>query len=224
VISDTTGYGVASVNAYVPMLKSQGAEVVYQGNIDSANPDLKADFLRIQAAGAEAIMPWSVNAGFLSRIINTRGQMAWDVPIVGQTTLGSGQTRDLLEKPEYWAKVYPNNFRPVCYAPGGKLPDRTTAFVDRLKSAKIDMNDTLLWWIAIGYDTVQMIAAGMKSAGTEPEQVVGYLNGLKGYPGVNGDITFTPDQHNGYPDDEIVMVEANSLKNGAFNLAPGYSA
>ena len=224
VISDTTGYGVASVSAYVPMLKAIGADVVYQGNIDSANPDLKADLLRIQAAGAEAIMPWSVNAGFLSRIINTRGQMAWDVPIVGQTTLGSGQTRDLLEKPEYWAKVYPNNFRPVCYAPGGKLPDRTSAFIDRLKSAKIDLNDTLLWWIAIGYDTPRMIADGMKSVGTEPEQVVGYLNKLKGYPGVYGDISFTTDQHNGYPDEEVVMVEANSLKNGAFNLAPGYTA
>ena len=224
VISDTTGYGVASVNAYVPMLKQQGAEVVYQNNIDAANPDLKAEFLRIQSAGAEAIMPWSVNAGFLSRIINTRGQMAWDVPIVGQTTLGSGQTRDLLEKPEYWAKVYPNNFRPVCYAAGGKLPERTLAFLDRLKSAKIDMNDTLLWWIAIGYDSVKMIAEGIKSAGPEPEKIVAHLNTVKNYPGVNGDITFTPDQHNGYPDDEIVMVEANSLKNGAFNLAPGYSA
>ncbi len=61
-------------------------------------------------------MPWSVNAGFLSRIINTRWQMGWDVPIVGQTTLGSGQTKELLEKPEYWAKVYSNNFRPVCYS------------------------------------------------------------------------------------------------------------
>ena len=224
VVSDTTGYGVASVSAYVPMLKTQGADVVYQGNVDAANPDLKAELLRMQSSGAEAIMPWSVNAGFLSRIINTRGQMAWDVPIVGQTTLGSGQTRDLLEKREYWAKVYPNNFRPVCYAPGGKLPDRTTAFIDRLKSVKIDLNDTLLWWIANGYDTVQMIAGGMKSAGTEPDQIVGYLNKLKGYPGVYGDISFTPDQHNGYPDDEVVMVEANSLKNGAFNLAPGYNA
>jgi branched-chain amino acid transport system substrate-binding protein len=224
VISDTTGYGVASLNAYVPMLKTQGAEVVYQSSIDAANPDLKAEFLRIQAAGAEAIMPWSVNAGFLSRIINTRGQMGWDVPIVGQTTLGSGQTRDLLEKPEYWAKVYANNFRPVCYAPGGKLSDRTLGFIDRLKSAKIDMSDTLLWWIAIGYDTPKMLAEAMKSAGTEPEQIVGYLNKLKGYPGVIGDITFTPDEHNGYPDDEVVMVEANSLRNGAFNLAPGYGA
>ena len=118
VISDTTGYGTASVNAYVPMLKGMGADVVYQGNVDAANPDLKPEMLRMQSAGAEAIMPWSVNAGFLSRIINTRGQMGWDVPIVGQTTLGSGQTKALLEKPEYWAKVYPNNFRPVCYGHG----------------------------------------------------------------------------------------------------------
>jgi branched-chain amino acid transport system substrate-binding protein len=178
----------------------------------------------MQSAGAEAIMPWSVNAGFLSRIINTRGDMGWDVPIVGQTTLGSGQTMALLEKPEYWAKVYPNNFRNVCYAPGGKLPERTTAFLDRLKSANVDMRDTLLWWIAVGYDSPRMIAEAMKTAGTEPEQIVGYLNKLKSYPGVYGDITFSPDQHNGYPDDEVVMVEANSLKNGAFNLAPGYSA
>jgi branched-chain amino acid transport system substrate-binding protein len=224
VISDTTGYGTASVNAYGPMLKAKGAEVVYQGNVDAANPDLKPELLRMQSAGAEAIMPWSVNAGFLSRIINTRGQMGWDVPIVGQTTLGSGQTKALLEKPEYWAKVYPNNFRNVCYAPGGKLADRTSAFLDRLKSAKIDMGDTLLWWIALGYDSPHMLAEAMKNVGTEPAQIVGYLNKLKGFPGVYGDISFTPDQHDGYPDDEVVMVEANSLKDGAFNLAPGYSA
>ena len=183
VISDTTGYGTASVNAYVPMLKAKGAEVVYQGNVDAANPDLKPELLRMQSAGAEAIMPWSVNAGFLSRIINTRGDMGWDVPIVGQTTLGSGQTKALLEKPEYWAKVYPNNFRNVCYAPGGKLPDRTAAFLDRLKSAKIDMGDTLLWWIALGYDSPRMIAEAMKAVGTEPDKIVGYLNKLKGFPG-----------------------------------------
>jgi branched-chain amino acid transport system substrate-binding protein len=178
----------------------------------------------MQSAGAEAIMPWSVNAGFLSRIINTRGQMGWDVPIVGQTTLGSGQTKALLEKPEYWAKVYPNNFRTVCYAAGGKLPDRTVEFLGRLKKAKIDMGDTLLWWIALGYDSPRMIAEAMKEAGPEPDQIVAYLNKLKGFPGVYGDISFTPDQHNGYPDDEVVMVEANSLKDGAFNLAPGYGS
>ena len=169
-------------------------------------------------------MPWSVNAGFLSRIINTRGQLEWDVPIVGQTTLGSGQTQALLEKPDYWAKVYPNNFRPVCYTPDSKLSDRTTAFLDRLKNAKIEMADTLLWWIALGYDSPRMIAEAMKNVGSEAEQVVSYLNNLKEFPGVYGDMSFTADRHDGYPDEEVVMVEANSLKNGAFKLAPGYSA
>jgi branched-chain amino acid transport system substrate-binding protein len=224
VVSDTTGYGTASVNAYVPMLKGIGAEVVYQGNVDAANPDLKPELLRMQSAGAEAIMPWSVNAGFLSRIINTRGQMGWDVPIVGQTTLGIGAIAALLDKPEYWGNVYPNNFRPVCFDSGGKLSDRTTAFVDRLKSAKIDMSDTLLWWIALGYDTPRMVADAIKSAGAEPEAIVGYLNKLKDFPGVYGDIAFTADKHDGYPDSEVVMVEANSLKDGAFNLAPGYGS
>jgi branched-chain amino acid transport system substrate-binding protein len=224
VISDTTGYGTASVNAYVPMLKQMGAEVVYQAHVDAANPDLKPEVLRMQAAGAEAIMPWSVNAGFLSRIINTRGQLAWDVPICGQTTLGSGQTKALLDKPEFWNKVYPNNFRPVCYGANGSLPDRTKAFVDRLRSAKIDMSDTLLWWIALGYDTPHLIAQAIKNGGPEPEKIVAYWNTLKDFPGVYGEFSFTPDEHNGYPDRQIVMVEANSLKEGAFNLAPGYSA
>jgi branched-chain amino acid transport system substrate-binding protein len=224
VISDTTGYGTASVNAYVPMLKAKGAEVVYSGNIDAANPDVKPDMLRMQAAGTEVIMPWSVNAGFLSRIINTRGQMGWDVPIVGQTTLGSGQTKALLEKPEYWAKVYPNNFRPVCYDANGKLPERAAAFVDRIRALKIDMSDTLLWWIAMGFDAGHMIAEAVKNAGTGPEQIADYWNKAKPYPGVYGDIGFTADRHDGYPDEQVVMCEANSLKDGAFNLAPGYSA
>ena len=77
----------------------------------------------MQSAGAQAIMPWSVNAGFLSRILNTRGAMNWDVPVVGQTTLGSGQTKALLDKPENWNKVYSNNFRNCCYN-DGKLPPR----------------------------------------------------------------------------------------------------
>src|ERR1700749_1835048 len=157
VVRETTGYGTASVNAYEPMLKAKGADVVYRGNIDAANPDLRAELLRMQSAGAEALMPWSVNAGFLSRIINTRGQMNWDVPIVGQTTLGSGQTKALLEKPAYWEKVYPNNFRPVCFNADGKLNDRASAFMDKLKSAKIELGDTLLWWVAVGYDSPKMI-------------------------------------------------------------------
>ena len=224
VVSDTTGYGTASVDAYVPMLKAKGVEVAFSGHIDAANPDLKPDMLRMQSAGADVIMPWSVNAGFLARILNTRGAMGWDVPVVGQTTLGSGQTKALLEKPEYWNKVYSNNFRNVCFGKDGKLPARAEEFVGRLRKAKLDMGDTLLWWIALGYDAPRLIAETIKAAGSSPEQITGYWNKLKAWPGVYGDITFTPEQHNGFQDNQIIMCEVNSLRDGAFNLAPGYGS
>jgi branched-chain amino acid transport system substrate-binding protein len=150
--------------------------------------------------------------------------MEWDVPIVGQTTLGSGQTKALLEKPEYWNKVYSNNFRNVCFGKDGKLPPRATEFVEKLRKAKIDMGDPLLWWIALGYDGIRLIADTVKAAGSSPEQITEYWNKLKDWPGVYGNITFTPQQHNGFQDDEVVMCEVNSLRDGAFNLAPGYAS
>jgi branched-chain amino acid transport system substrate-binding protein len=222
VVSDTTGYGTASLDAYVPMLKSLGATVVYQSSVEANNPDVKPELLRMQAAGAQAIMPWSVNAGFLSRIINTRAEMEWDVPIVGQTTLGSGQTKALLKKPEYWEKVYPNNFRNCSYDAFGQLPPRTVEFVERIRKAGIEMSDTLLWWIALGYDGPRLIADAIREAGSAPEEIAGYWNKVQGWPGVYGTITWTPELHDGFQNSEIVMVQANSLREGAFVLAPGY--
>jgi branched-chain amino acid transport system substrate-binding protein len=167
-------------------------------------------------------MPWSVNAGFLSRIINTRGDMNWDVPIVGQTTLGSGQTKALLKKPEYWEKVYQNNFRNCCYDSAGKLLPRTAEFVEKLRKANIEMSDTLLWWIAIGYDAPRLIADAVKNSGSGPEDIAKYWRSLKSWPGIYGNISWSAEQHDGFPDSEIVMCQANSLREGAFNLAPGY--
>lgn len=224
VISDTTGYGTSSLNTYGPMLKEIGAEVVYSGAVESNNPDLKPEVLRMQSAGAQAVMPWSVNAGFLSRLINTRGEMNWDVPIVGQTTLGSGQTKALLKTPEFWEKVYPNNFRNCCYDANGKLPAKTAEFVERLRAAKLEMSDTLLWWIAAGYDAPHMIAAAMKAVGgTDPKALAAYWNKGTPFVGIYGTIAFKPDNHNGFQDNEVVMVKANSLREGAFSLAPGYA-
>src|SRR5262249_43137521 len=48
VVSDTTGYGTASLNAYVPMLKTMGAEVVYEGTIEATTPDVTPDILPLR--------------------------------------------------------------------------------------------------------------------------------------------------------------------------------
>src|ERR1700749_323280 len=59
VIGDTTGYGVTAVGASVAAFKKDGAEVVYQANIDTTQPDMTPDMLRMKNAGNEAIVVWT---------------------------------------------------------------------------------------------------------------------------------------------------------------------
>jgi branched-chain amino acid transport system substrate-binding protein len=224
VIGDTTGYGVTAVGASVAAFKKDGAEVVYQANIDATQPDMTPDMLRARNAGAEVIVVWSVTTGMEARMFNTRAAMNWDVSFAGHPSLASGEIAGLVEKPENWKKVYAIGYKSVSYDAAGKLPAKTQDLVDRLAKANVAMNDTLMWWIAGGIDAIELIAKAVAESGsTEGEGIVKYWNTLSKYPGYFGDYTFTPTQHNGYPTDEIVMSEASTAKNGTFALAPGYT-
>jgi branched-chain amino acid transport system substrate-binding protein len=224
VIGDTTGYGVTAVGASVAAFKKDGAEVVYQANIDATQPDMTPDMLRAKNAGAEVIVVWSVTTGMEARMFNTRAAMNWDVAFVGHPSLASGEIAGLVEKPENWKKVYAVGYKSVSYDAAGKLPAKTQDLVDRLLKANVVLNDTLLWWIAGGIDAIELFAKGVETSGsTEGPGLIAYLNTLSKYSGYFGDYTFTPTQHNGYPTDEIVMSEASTAKNGTFALAPGYS-
>jgi branched-chain amino acid transport system substrate-binding protein len=224
VIGDTTGYGVTAVGASVAAFKKDGADVVYQANIDSTQPDMTPDLLRARNAGAEVIAVWSVSTGMDARMFNTRAAMNWDVAFVGHPSLASGEIAGLVEKPANWEKVYCIGYKSVSYDAAGKLPARTQDLVDRLIKAKVEINDTLLWWIAGGIDAIELFAKGVEASGsTDSAGITAYLNSLSKYPGYYGDYTFTPTQHNGYPTEDVVMSAANSAKNGTFALAPGYS-
>src|SRR3569833_270591 len=89
-IGDTTGYGGTAVGASVAAFKKDGAEVVYQANIDATQPDMTPDMLRARNAGAQVIVVWSVTTGMDARMFNTRAAMNWDVSFVGHPSMASG--------------------------------------------------------------------------------------------------------------------------------------
>jgi branched-chain amino acid transport system substrate-binding protein len=224
VMGDTTGFGSAAANFSVEALKKDGADVVYAANIDYNQPDMMPDMLRAKNAGAEAIVVWSTSTGMDARLFNTRAAMKWDVPFVGHPSMSSGDVANLIEKRENWNKVYVVGYRSCSFDAAGKLPPRSQEFVDRIKD-KVKLSDSLLWWIAGGVDAVNLIAKAIETTGTSSsDDIIKYWNSLTKYPGYFGNYTFSPDQHNGYPTEEVVMSEASSAKDGAFSLAPGYKA
>src|ERR1700742_4545474 len=90
VLGDTTGYGVVAVKASVEAFKKDGAEVVYQANIDATQPDMTPDMLRMKNAGTEAIIVWTGSTGMEARTFNTRAARGWDIAVVGHPSLASG--------------------------------------------------------------------------------------------------------------------------------------
>jgi branched-chain amino acid transport system substrate-binding protein len=224
VMGDTTGYGVTAVGASVAAFKKDGADVVYQANIDSTQPDMTPDMLRARNAGTEAIVVWSVSTGMEGRMFNTRATMNWDVPFVGHPSMSSGEIAGLVEKPENWKKVYAIGYKSCSYDASGKLPAKSEDLVARLAKAILALNDTLLWWVAGGIDAIELFAKAVETSGsTAGPGIIAYLNSLSTYPGYFGNYSWSPTQHNGYLTSEVVMSEASTAKNGTFALAPGYT-
>ena len=222
VVGDTTGYGTTTVGSSAAAFAKRGAEVVYKATIDATQPDLTPDMLRMKNAGAEAIAVWTVSPGLISRLMNVRANLGWDVAFIGHPAMGSGEVGKLVAKPENWGKTYILGFKNCSYRPDGKLPAHVQDFVDRTRG-KIELEDTTLWWVLSGVDAINLIAGAVKETGSsDPAAIIGHWNAVKDYPGLFASYTWSKDEHNGLPQGDLVMSEANTQKLGAYRLAPGY--
>ncbi|MFL5252068.1 MAG: ABC transporter substrate-binding protein [Rhodopila sp.] len=223
ITADATGYGTSAHDDSVASFKAEGFDVVYDAVIDPAQPDVTPDMLRAKNARAEVLVSWTVSAGMAARMMNARAALDWDVAIVGHPALGTGEIGKLVNKPSYWEKVYQIGYRNCSYGPDGKLPKANQEFVDTVKS-KFPLHDTSLWWVCSGVDAIRLIAEAVKKSGSSSsDKITGYWNTLNMWPGLYGHYSFTPTQHNGFLDNDVVMSKANTQRDGAFDLAPGYA-
>lgn len=222
-IGDATGLGVALTKASVASFQKDGGQVVDQTNVDATQPDMLPDLLRARDGGAEVVVIWSVSTGMISRMLNTRATMKWDVPFAGHPSLGSGEVGNLIGKPANRDNAFAVGYRSCSYDASGTLPAHSRELVEARKD-KVDLRDTLLWWVASGVDGIELVAKAVAETGsTRPDDIQRYWNSLKKYQGYLGTYTFSQDDHNGFPTEEVVMSLASSARDGTFKLAPGYA-
>ena len=224
IIGDATGYGTATTNLSDTALKAMGASVVYKSLVEANQTDLTAEMKKAQAAGAEVMVVWTDSAGLNSRLMNARADIGWNVPFVGHPAMGSGSVKPLLSKPENWNEVYIIGYQSMSFDGAGKLPARTEKFLDEVsKTVRID--DTTLWWVAAGYDAIQLIRHAVeKSGSSKADDVKAVWESTKDFPGIFGSYTYSATSHNGYPVSGVAMNRANSFLKGAYTLAPGYGS
>ena len=222
IIADTSGYGTASARSAEQLLDKAGIKPVYVVLVDANKTDLSDEMSKAKAAGADVVMPWSAATGLLGRLLNARGDMGWNVPVVGHPALMAAQIRKLLNKPEYWDNTFAAGYQSTTYGADGKLPERTQALVDKVRG-KLGGGeiDVLFWWVALGYDTVKIIEHAAKTAGSfDPAAIQKVLENTKDYRGVYTSYSWSPTERNGFPDANMAMNAASTFKDGSFKPAP----
>ena len=221
VIGDTSGYGASSAKRAAALLEELDIKPVYSVLIDPNKTSVTDEIEKARAAGADVIMPWSAATGLLARILNARGNMQWDVPVVGHPALMGLPIRDLLNKPSYWDNTYGAGYVSTTYDASGKLPERTQALMDAMRPKLGGKIDFTFWWVALGYDTVKIIEHAVKKNGnTDAEAFRKTLESTSDFPGVYATYTWTAENRNGFPDSGMVMNLANTFKDGSFDIAP----
>jgi len=224
-IGDTTGYGTMSVNLSEQLLKAQpGVEITYKGLVEASQTDVMADLRKAQASGAQAMIVWTDSAGLNSRLINGRAELNWNVPFVGHPVLGAGAVKPLLTKLDNWKNVYNVGYKSMSFDEKGKLPEKSQQFVDTVSRAGVKLDDTMLWWVGLGVDSVELIKEAVEAAkSSKADDFKRVLeSGLVLHGVYCTSCTYSATQHNGYPVDDVVMNEANSFQLGAYAIAPGY--
>ena len=222
IIADTSGYGTASGKTALELLEKAGVKPVYQVLVDPNKTDLTDEMNKARAAGADIVMPWSAATGLLGRLLNARGDMGWEVPVVGHPALMAAQIRKLLNKPAYWENTFASGYQSTTYGADGKLPERTQALVDKVRP-KLGGGDidVLFWWVAMGYDTVKIIEHAAKMAGsTDGAAIQKALEGTQNLKGVYATYSWSATERNGFPDSNMVVNIANTFKDGSFKAAP----
>ena len=222
IIADTSGYGTASARSAEQLLDKAGIKPVYVVLVDANKTDLSDEMSKAKAAGADVVMPWSAATGLLGRLLNARGDMGWNVPVVGHPALMAAQIRKLLNKPEYWDNTFAAGYQSTTYGADGKLPERTQALVDKVRG-KLGGGeiDVLFWWVALGYDTVKIIEYAAKTAGSfDPAAIQKVLENTKDFRGVYTSYSWSPTERNGFPDANMAMNAASTFKDGSFKPAP----
>jgi branched-chain amino acid transport system substrate-binding protein len=222
IIGDTSGYGTSSAKTATELLARAGVKPVYSALVDPNKTDLTDELNKAKAAGADVIMPWSAATGLLGRLINTRGDMGWNVPIVGHPSVMAPAIRKLINKPQYWENTFAAGPVSTTFRPDGKLPERTQALADKLRprlgGGEIDY---LFWWVALGYDAVKIVEHMVKTAGgTDPAAIQKAFESTRELKGAYATYSWTAEDRNGFPDLDITVNVANSLKDGCFKAAP----
>ena len=157
ILADSSNYGQLGREDMTKALEKRGVKPVAIEKFNVKDVDMTSQLLRAKGAGAEAILTYGVGPE-LAQIANGMARLGWKVPLIGSHTLSMPNFIETAGANAEGA-VFPQTFL------NDGTPKRTK-FIETYKKTYNVPRIPGVGWAAPGYDTVYLLAAAIKQAGS----------------------------------------------------------
>ncbi|MFZ6688599.1 ABC transporter substrate-binding protein [Undibacterium sp. SXout11W] len=158
ILADSTNYGQLGREDLERTLSAKGIKPVAVEKFNIKDVDMTAQLLKAKQAGAQAILTYGIGPE-LAQIANGMEKLGWKVPMIGSWTLSMGNFLDNAGKNGNGATM------PQTFIQDPNTPKRKAFIEAYQKTYKIDRIPSPVS-AAQGYDSIYLLAAAMKQAGT----------------------------------------------------------
>ena len=174
ILADSTNYGQLGQKDLVAALEKKGMTPVANEKFNIGDVDMTAQLLKAKAAGADAVLTYGIGPE-LAQIANGMTKIGWKVPIVGSWTLSMANYIDNAGPGGEGARM-PQTF--IQEPTNAKRQSFIISFIKNFspKGGRMDSPVSA----AQGYDSIYLLAAAIKQAGsTDGPKVKAALEDLK---------------------------------------------
>ncbi len=222
ILADSTAYGDLGRKDLTAALAAKGITPVADEKFNIKDVDMTPQLLKAKEAGAEVILTYAIGPE-LAQIANGMAKLGWKKPMIGSWTLSMANFIDTAGKNGNGATM------PQTFIQDGSTPKRKefiAAYLKEFKPKKDRIDSPVS--AAQGYDSIFLLAAAMKQAGTtDGPKVREALENLNAK--VDGIVTvydkpFSKTDHEAITSNIPVMGEVKDAKVGYANPDDAKSA
>jgi branched-chain amino acid transport system substrate-binding protein len=158
ILHDATNYGVLGSQDLIAAMGTRGRTAVVVERFQLRETDMRPQLERARAAGAQAVLTYGIGPE-LAHIANSMARLGWQVPIIGSWTLAMSSFIELAGRNAEGARM-PQTFIAEARSPA------QAAFLAAWERATGSVRIPVPPAAAQGYDSMQLLAAAIRQAGS----------------------------------------------------------
>lgn len=209
ILHDSNPFGQSGADEIKARADEFGIEIVAVEKYETNAPDLTAQITKIKQANPEAIIVWGTNPG-PAIAAKTIKQLGMNVQYFGSHGIANKKFIELA-----------GDAANGVIFPAGKVlvPDQLDES-DPVKKLALNFfakyeekyKEKPNTFSAHAYDSLKILVDALKKAGTtDPQKLRDAIENTKDYVGLDGDFSYSPDDHDGIGVDDMVIVK---IENG----------